>query len=123
MNFRTTSILLGAVVVALLALGIYVVSSGDKKTNPTTEGYVLKSLRATNTKPEEVIALDVERPGQTPDRLSFVRDGKLWKTAGPARARIDSGAVDSIVNSLLNARTEKAADVAGNLGAHGLDNP
>src|SRR3954454_11249773 len=123
MNFRTTYVLLGAVVVCLLGLGVYVLTTSDKKTSPAVEGYVLRALRAANTKPDEVTSLDIERPGQTPDRISFVREGKLWRMAAPTRARTDSAAVDSIVGSLLNARIEKAAGLAGNLGAHGLDNP
>lgn len=123
MNFRTTYILLGVVVACLVGLGIYVMTAGDKKTNPSVEGYVLKSLRAANTKPDEVTSLEIERPGQTPDRVSFVRDSNVWKMVTPAHARTDTAAVDAIVSSLLNARTEKAADVAGHLAAHGLDNP
>ena len=123
MNFRTTYILLGVVVAGLVGLGIYVMTAGDKKTNPSVEGYVLKSLRAANTKPDEVTSLEIERPGQTPDRIAFVRDNKVWRMVTPARARTDTAAVDAIVSSLLNAKTEKAADVAGNLAAHGLDNP
>jgi hypothetical protein len=123
MNFRTTYVLIGIVVLALAGLGIYVATTGDKKTAPSAEGYVLQSLRAANSKTDEVTNLDIERPGQTPDHISFARDGKLWKMIAPSRARIDSAAVDSIVSSLLNAKTEKSADIAGNLGAHGLDNP
>lgn len=123
MNFRSTYVLLGIVVVGLVGLGIFVLTTDSKKTNPAVEGYVLKSLRAANTKPDEVTNLDIERPGQTPERVSFVRDGKVWKMVAPNRARTDSAAVDQIVSSLLNAKTEKAADLAGNLGAHGLDNP
>ena len=123
MNFRTTYVLLGVVVACLLGLGVYVLTTGDKKTSPAVEGYVLKALRATNTKPDEVTSLDIERPGQTPDHISFAREGKLWKMVAPAKARTDSAAVDGIVRSLLDAKIEKAADVAGNLAAHGLDNP
>src|SRR6478609_3107710 len=123
MNFRTTYVLLGVVVVCLLGLGVYVLTTGDKKTSPAVEGYVLKALRAANTKPDEVTSLDIERPGQTPDRISFAREGKLWRMVAPTKARTDSAGVDAIVRSLLDARTEKAADLAGNLAAHGLDNP
>src|SRR6478735_8915180 len=104
MNFRTTYVLLGVVVVCLLGLGVYVLTTGDKKTSPAVEGYVLKALRATNTKPDDVTSLDIERPGQTPDRISFVREGKLWRMVAPIKARIDSSAIDSIVSSLLNAK-------------------
>ena len=124
MNFRTTYILLGAVVVALAGLGIYALTtSGDRKTSPNVEGYLLRSLRATNVTPDKVTQVEIDRPGQTPDRIVFARDGKLWKMVAPTRARTDSNAVDAIVSGLLNARTAKAADLAGNLAAHGLDNP
>src|SRR6476646_4655838 len=123
MNFRTTYILLGAVVLALVALGIYTLTTGDDKTPPSVEGYVMKSLRAANIKPEDVASVEIERPGQTPDKIAFAREGKTWHMVAPANARADSSAVDSVVGGILNAKTEKSADLSSNLAAHGLDNP
>jgi hypothetical protein len=124
MNFRTTYILLGVVVACLVGLGAYVLfSSPDKATNPNVEGYLLKSLRAANVTADKVTSVEIERPGQTPDHITFTRDGKTWQMVAPTRARTESATVDSIVTALLNAKTVKAADLAGNLGAHGLDNP
>src|SRR5262245_21880498 len=123
MNFRTTYLLLGIVVVALGVLGFVVLSSSDKTTSPSAEGYLLKKLRTVDVTADKVTAVEIERPGQTPDKIAFARDGKSWHMTAPARARVDSVAVDSLVSGLLNAKTEKSADVSNNPGAHGLDNP
>ncbi|MBO0699711.1 MAG: DUF4340 domain-containing protein [Zavarzinella sp.] len=123
MNFRTTYILLGAVVLALVALGIYTLWSGDEKAPPSVEGYVMRTLRAASVKPEDVTSVEIERPGQTPEKIAFAREGKVWHMVAPANARADSSAVDGVVSGILNAKTEKSADLSSNLAAHGLDNP
>ncbi len=123
MNFRTTYILLAIVVLGFGGLGIYVLSTGDKKTSLAAEGYVLKALRSANVKPDDVTSLEIELPGQTPDKLVFTRDGRNWVLAAPSRARVDSAAVDSIITGVLNAKTDKTATLSNKLGAHGLDNP
>src|SRR3954471_12929240 len=104
MNLRTTYILLGVVVLALVGLGIYVATTGDKKTNPAVEGYLLQSLRAANTTADKVTAVEIERPGQTPDKIAFVREGRTWQMVAPNRSRTDSNTVDAIVSGLLNAK-------------------
>ena len=110
MNFRSTYILLGIVVLAFGGLGIYVLSTGDKKTSLAAEGYLLKALRAANVKADDVTTLEIDLPGQTPDKLVFNRDGKNWVLAAPARARVDSAAIESVITGVLNAKTEKAVD-------------
>src|SRR5215216_6751314 len=119
MNFRTTYILLGAVVLALVALGIYTLSTGDDKTPPSVEGYVMQALRAANIKAEDVTSVEIDRPGQTPEKIAFAREGKAWQMVAPGRARADSAAVDGMVSGILNAKTEKAADLSPSLAAHG----
>jgi hypothetical protein len=124
MNFRTTYILLGVVVLALVALGVYVLTTDDEKTTPpSVEGYVMKSLRAANIKAEDVKEIEIERPGQTPEKIAFSRQGKAWQMAAPSTARADNSAVDALVSGILNAKTEKSADLAPTLSAHGLENP
>lgn len=123
MNFRTTYILLGAVVLALVALGIYTLWTGEEKAPPSVEGYVMRTLRAANIKPEDVTSVEIERPGQAPEKIAFAREGKVWHMVAPANARADSSAVDGVVSGILNAKTEKSADLSSNLAAHGLDNP
>src|SRR5947208_16013273 len=119
MNFRTTYILLGAVVVALVGLGIYVLSSGDEKSPASVEGYVMKALRAANIKADDVTSVEIERPGQTPEKVALARDGKAWQMVAPARARPDSAAVDDVISGDLNAQREKSHDLPSSLAAPG----
>jgi hypothetical protein len=122
MNFRTTYVLLGLVVVALAVLAGIVLFSDDDKNPVTTEGYLVKALKAANTKPEEVIAVEVERPGQTPDKYAFARTDKGWAITAPNKARADGPTIDALVSGILNARTEKSADIGSN-ATHGLESP
>jgi hypothetical protein len=121
MNFRTTYILLGTVIVALAVLGIFVLTSSDKKTNPSVEGALLKSFRAAEVKAEAVGEVEIERAGQP--KIVFVREDKRWVMTAPTKARIDSRTVESLVEGLLKAQTEKSADISPNLAVHGLENP
>ncbi len=123
MNFRTTYVLLGIVIIALAALGIFVLTSSDKKTNRSVEGYLLRQFRAADVQAKDVNSVEIERPGETPDKIAFAREGNKWVLVAPARARVDSSAVENVVSQILNARTEKAADISTNPAAHGLDNP
>src|SRR5436309_6429905 len=109
MNFRTTYILLGVVIVALVVLGGVVLFTGDEKPPASVEGYVMKALRAANIKADDVTSVEIERPGQTPDKIAFAREGKAWRMVAPAPARADSSAVDAVVSGVLNAKTEKSA--------------
>lgn len=122
MNFRTTYVLLGLVVVALAVLAGVVLFSGDPTPPVVTEGFLVKALRAANTKPDDVTAVEIDRPGQTPDKYAFTRTDKGWQMTAPARARADGQTLDALVNGILNAKTEASADV-GSLASHGLDNP
>src|SRR4051794_28400563 len=123
MNFRSTYILLGVVIVALVGLAIYVGFSDSKKTNPSVEGYLMRQLRSADIKPDAINYVEIERPGQTPDKFAFAREDKHWVMVAPSRARCDGAAVESIVSAAVNAKSEKAADLSSSLAAHGLDTP
>ena len=91
MNFRTTYILLGTVFLGLVALGIYVLTSGGEATNPLAEGYLLRPFKSANITAEKVTALEIEFPGQTPEQLTFVREEKSgWKMTAPSAGRADA---------------------------------
>ncbi len=123
MNFRTTYILLGIVILALAALGVFVLTSSDKSTNPSVEGYLLRQFRAADVKPKDVNSVEIELPGQTPEKIAFAREDNKWVMVAPSKARADNSAVDNVVSEILNARTEKSADISTNPATHGLDNP
>jgi Domain of unknown function (DUF4340) len=122
MNFRTTYVLLGAVVLALGGLGLYVIFSKDEKPGPSVEGYLLKSLRAADINVANVTSIEISRPGQTPDKIAFAHEGKSWQMVAPTKLRVDSAVVDQLISGLLNSKIEKSADI-GLVGAHGLENP
>ncbi|HVK13803.1 MAG TPA: hypothetical protein VM597_33990, partial [Gemmataceae bacterium] len=122
MNFRTTYVLLGLVVVALAVLAGIVIFSDDGATSVTTEGYLVKSLKAANAKAEDVTGVEIERPGGTPDKYAFARTDKGWVMTAPGKAKADGPTLDALVNGVLNARTEKSADIGSN-ATHGLENP
>lgn len=123
MNFRTTYILLGLVIASLVALAIVVLTGKDEKPSLSTEGYLLKSLRAAGVKPDDVSAVEIEMPGKSPDKITFAKSEKGWQITAPAQARADGAAIDTLVSSILNAKTEPNADIGPNLATHGLDNP
>ncbi|WP_029630006.1 DUF4340 domain-containing protein [Zavarzinella formosa] len=125
MNFRSTYILLGTVFLALVVLGIYVLRTGDDAPSPLTEGYLLRPFKAANVTAEKVSAVEIEYPGQTPELITFVREekGGGWKMTHPTPGRADAATLEGIVNALLNAKTDKTADISPNLAAQGLENP
>src|SRR5262245_46610752 len=98
MNFRPTPVLPARVVFALGGLAWVALSPSDKSTSPSTEGYVLKALRAANVTSDKVTAIEIERPGQSPEKIAFARDGKAWKMTAPGNARVESSAVDAVVS-------------------------
>lgn len=123
MNVRTTYILLGAVFAGLVGLGIYVLTADPEPVNPAAEGYLLRPFKAANVTAEKVTTVEIEYPGRTPEAVTFVREGNGWKMTVPGAGRADADAVEGVVNALLNAKTDKTADITPNLANHGLETP
>lgn len=121
MNFRTTYILLAVVVAALGFLAWFVFFGPTDKSGASTEGFVLKAMKAAKIEPAQVTAVEIEKAGS--DKIVLAREDKRWTMAAPAKARVDSQAVDDIVAGLLKAKLDKSAQVADNLGTHGLAEP
>src|SRR5438874_591403 len=65
MNFKTTYILFGTLVVLLVVL--LVSQKGYKETSTT--GYVLPSLHAAKIQAKDIDAVELERKGEKPDKL------------------------------------------------------
>src|SRR5437868_5880540 len=116
MNFKTTYILFGALVVVL---GIAAVSllTGPK---PGEEGKLLADVD-----PKDVTRVTLERKLPTESRLVFVRlDKDRWKLEQPFPAAVDGRQVESMVGEVVNARTvTKGADLSGGPAQFGLDQP
>jgi Domain of unknown function (DUF4340) len=120
MNFKTTYLLFGTLVV-LLGLAAFTLLTGPK---PGSEGLLLAKLKSADVTTDKVTRVTVERTQPTESKLVFVKDGKQWKLERPYTAKLDNGQVERMIGDLLNARTEtKGADLSGNLAAFGLDFP
>ncbi len=121
MSFRTTYILfglLGALVFVFgLALWLAPITKVDSK-------YVLPSAHADTTKIEDknIVKVELTRPEADVDFV-FVRDkDKEFKLEKPAGHRISSSLVLSLINQVLDAKTE-TGDLTDNLKTWGLDKP
>lgn len=116
MNFKTTYILFGALVI-LLAIAAVSLLTGPKKGE---EDKLFPGLEA-----ENVTRLVIERKQPVENKLVFVRTGKqTWKLEEPYAAQVNGRQVESLVSGILSARTvTKNVELSRNLERHGLDQP
>jgi hypothetical protein len=116
MNFKTTYILFGALVV-LLAVAAVSLLTGPK---PGEEGKLVRGIDA-----KDVTRVVVERHKPAEGKLVFVRvDKDNWKLEEPYEANLDGRSVENLVNDVLNARTvTKGVDIPSNPAQVELDHP
>src|SRR5262245_22924256 len=116
MNFKTTYILFGALVL-LLGVAAFSLLTGPK---PSEEGKLLAGID-----PKDVTRVVVERRQPAESKLVFVRvDKNQWKLEEPYVAAVDGRLVENLVNDVINARTvTKGADLSGSPSQFDLDRP
>jgi hypothetical protein len=122
MNFKTTYILFGVLLVLLLVLGVSLYMEPAPK---TASNYVLPSAhhKDSEIKPEDVTRVEIKRTRPDAESLVFERDadGKTWRITEPAALRADSFAVLGLVRDVLDAERDTAADAPRSLKDFGLD--
>lgn len=119
MNFRTTAILFGIV----LVFGLILLSLNLFMEEGTSSDALVEELASAGVKSEQVDTVEIER-ANAPTVLKFVKTGKdSWAVDEPVKARADAAAVDSIVNALFRVRPTAYAELSSNLAAHGLAPP
>jgi hypothetical protein len=114
MNFKTTYILFGALVL-LLGVAAYSLLTGPK---PGQEGKLFPDIETA-----AVNRVIVERRDPTETKLIFTRiDKDHWKLEEPYEANLDGKQVDAMIGDILNARTvTKGADLTGSAIRYKLD--
>src|SRR4051794_24781048 len=114
MNFKTTYILFGLLVLVLAVAAVSLLT-GPKQGE---EGKLVTGIEA-----KDVTRVTVERKQPIEDKLVFVRaDKDRWKLEQPYDAAVDSRQVENLVNDVISARTQaKGADVSGNPSQYGLE--
>src|SRR3954447_17759853 len=109
MNFKTTYLLFGTLVL-LLAVLAAITLVGPK---PGTEGLLLADFKAADVTADKVTRVTVERSQPTENKIIFAKDGKQWRLEKPYAAKLDNNAVERMVGDLLNARKEtKGTDLS-----------
>lgn len=126
MNFKTTYILFGVLVVLLLMLGVALFTEPGPK---EASNWALPSVHRKDTeiKAEDVTRAEIKRTtdkGQA-ETIVFERDadGKTWRVTEPAPLRANSTEVTGLVRDVLDARRDAEADTPHSLKDFGLDPP
>jgi hypothetical protein len=122
MNFKTTYLLFGALLVLVAALALSQVYTGKSK----DEDRVFPSVNESNVSANEITRLEIDRPDKPGQKLVFERPAadKRWELIQPFKTRVDSPTVDSLVRSVLQLRRDEASkDLPRDLKLNGLDPP
>lgn len=98
MNFRLTAILFGVVLLLVVGLLIYALTSGDPA-NPTDGPFA--PLAAAGVKAEGVTAIELNRTEPKGETLVFEKKDGKWRLTAPADAPADTAALDALVRDLL----------------------
>jgi len=116
------STLLAVLLAAALGGGVWYLEF--KRTKPA-EDAAAESKPLFSFKQEDITALTLTRGGET---LALEKRGAAWRLTKPMDAASDSGAVDSLLNSIAFGRISRTISVAStgapnSLAAFGLDAP
>jgi hypothetical protein len=121
MNFRTTYILFGILIVEF---GLFCLS-WLFSIRPGEELYVMNDLRRANVKGKDITSVEIERRRPDTQKIVFQRDPetKKWKMTQPAASQIENDfAVDGLVNQIIDARKDEQATISS-AGQSGLEPP
>jgi hypothetical protein len=124
MNFKTTYILFGVLVVLLVGLGV---ALWKGPTKADTSAYVLPQMReaANPLNPGQVERVEIRRTRPAEETLVFERvpGGERWKITQPRALRADDTAVNDLVRQIYDARREEKSDEPAKLADWGLEPP
>jgi hypothetical protein len=127
MNFKTTYILFGLI---LVIIGVFALILAFGPTKPVDETYVFPGLNDSRDPValKDIDSVVIERTSPRAERIAFEHDKETerWRMTEPLALReyrVDRGAVDGLVNEVKDARRDPSADVTSNIGQWGLDSP
>jgi hypothetical protein len=124
MNFKTTYVLFGILVVMLVAFTVVVWRYGGEVTD--TSNYLLPGVHdpASPVKAENVTSVEIRwtEPAQT---LAFRRsaEGKRWEITEPRPLRANNTSIDGLIQQLFDAQRDLKSGPLTNLKDLGLDPP
>lgn len=123
MNFKTTYILFGTLVVVL---GVFAATQllGVKKPGQLSD-FVLPSLNQgakAGTNPEDFDAVEIARLRPQEEKLLFVKRAGGWEMEKPYRLHANRTEVDNLIRQVMGARRERI-ELDGGLKGFELDSP
>jgi hypothetical protein len=125
MNFKTTYVLFGALI---LVLGVFALTQifGLKKPGESSV-YVLPSLNKDTKNPtssDYFDAVEIQRFRPTEEKYVFVRRDRGWQMERPYQLHADKGQVDELVRQVFGGRKDKdVTDMSTNLKEYELNSP
>lgn len=105
MNFRLTAILFGVVLLLVVGLLIYALTSGDPSQTGDTGPF------ASLGKAEDVTVVELARTQPRDEKLVFEKKDGKWRLTAPASSPADSAALDKLVADLLALKPTEHAPV------------
>src|SRR5262245_4392735 len=118
MNFKTTYILFGVLLVLLAVFGVTQLAglrnTGDKSAS------VLPSAQKAKVQARDIESVEIDRQRPKAEKLVFYKDDAGWHLKEP-NVRVDSYPVERLIDQVLRARVDEKADVPDSLAAAGLD--
>jgi hypothetical protein len=123
MNFKTTYILGGVLVLVLIVFGVALYKDTGA---PDTTGYVLPSMhkQADPLGPDDVTEVVIQHERPTAGTLVLTRNAqKNWEVTEPVRVAADDGAVNRLIGEIYRAQRDLQADKAPSLKEWGLEPP
>lgn len=119
MNFRTSGILFGLVL--LFGLALLVINQFTEEKAPT--GALVEELDKAGVKPDDIESVEIER-GNPPATIKFTRLGKeSWQMTEPVTARADANAVNGVIKALFQVRPTVVPDLSSDPSVYGLTPP
>jgi hypothetical protein len=121
MNFKTTYILFGVLIVIF---GVFAVVLFYDPGSKDTGNYVLPQFQNAKEplKADDIDRVEIQRNEPKQATLVLQRDGKQWSITEPVEARADKAAVDNLIHELA-AATRTKVDKPPSLSAWGLEPP
>lgn len=122
MNFKTTYILFGGLVLVIAAFALS--QSLGKKTK--TEDVVFPNLKEAKVAEKDITKLEIERPDKPGEKIVFEKPAadERWQMKQPVQTRVDSSMVDELVRRIIQLRKEEiAGGLTPDLKLYGLEPP
>ena len=122
MNFKTTYTLFGILAAVLVVFGITQLLGLQSPKDKSL--YALPSLhdKKKPIRSEDIGTVEIVRTKPTEEKLVFYRTDQGWKLREPS-VRVDTYAVDRLVQQVIDAKKEEKADVSENVKQLGLEAP